>query len=327
MPEGEYGEDSGDGVIETTWLKSWKDSSGRLYAFGESATHLLVFGPDGGVLGRIGREGSGPGEFGEASSVVLRDDGIVTVLDRRAGRIQTFDWTGKLLRGVRLQGWNPTGVHTVQVDGALAVHTGNIRSPDQVGYPLHLVDLDAGTIIESFGSLTGELPLGGRIEQRTIAPGPGRTVWSVRLWTAYEIELWESNTLLRTLRRNAMWFPPVSIDEVGGHGQRPSPTVGEIAADDSLLWVLVYTADEHWAETDGFYRDPDRGFDTTVEVIDWRRGRVVASQRFDDFYAAWPEAGLTGRVVVKPDGSVRYVTYRVQLERRGRPPTSSSAAR
>ena len=320
VPDGEYGEDSGDGMIETTRAASWKDASGRLYVVGVPATHLLVFGPNGGFLGRVGREGDGPGEFRDVSSVVLIDDGVFSVLDMRTGRIQTFDWTGKLLRGVQPQNWSPRGVYTVHVDGALAVHVADIRSPAQVGYPLHLVDLDSGTILESFGSLTGELPLGGHLEQRTIAPGPGRAVWTVRHYTAYEIELWEPNTLLRTLRRDAEWFPPVSIDQVGGHDDRPSPTVGEIAADDSLLWVLVYTADDRWAEANGF-QNPDLRYDTTVEVIDWRRGRIVASQRFDDYYLAWPEPGLTGRVAVKPDGSVRYVTYRVELERvRPRPP-------
>ena len=317
VPDGEYGEDSGDGMIETSIASSWKDASGRLYVVGVPATHVLVFGPDGGFRGRVGREGDGPGEFRHVSSVVLIDDGVFSVLDMRAGRIQTFDWTGQLLRGVQPQNWSPRGVYTVPIGGSLAVHAADIRSPARAGYPLHLVDLDSGAIIESFGSLTGEFPLGGHIEARTIAPGPGGAVWMARHYTAYEIELWEPNTLLRTLRRDADWFPPVSIDQVGGHGQRPTPTVGEIAADDSLLWVLVYTADDRWAEANGF-QNRDLFYETTVEVIDWRRGRVVASQRFDHHYLTGPAPGLVGRVAVKPDGSVRYATYRVELERHGR---------
>ena len=316
VPDREYGEDSGDGMIETTRARSWRDASGRLYLVGMPSNHILVFGPDGSFLGRIGREGAGPGEFELLGSVVLIEDGIFAVTDQGLGRIQTFDWTGKLLRGVQPQGWQPTGVYTVHIEGALAVHAADIRSPAQVGYPLHLIDLDKGTVVESFGSLTGELPFGGHIEESTIAPGPGRAVWKARHYTTYEFELWEPNTLLRTLRRNAEWFPSIPISETSGHGRKPTPTVGAIAADDSLLWVVVFTADDRWAETDGF-REPDLGYDTTVEVIDWRRGRVVASQRFDEYLAGWPEPGLTGRVVVKPDGTVRYVTYRVELELHG----------
>ena len=317
VPDGEYGEDSGDGMIETTMARSWKDASGRLYLVGMSSNHILVFGPDGSFLGRVGREGAGPGEFEILGSLALIEDGIFSVTDQGLGRIQTFDWTGKLLRGVQPQGWQPIGSYTVHVGGSLAVHAADIRSPAQVGYPLHLIDLDKGTVVESFGSLTGELPLGGHVEPRTIAPGPGRAVWAARHFTAYEFELWEPNTLLRTLRRDAEWFPSISIDEVGAHGRRPTPTVGQIAADDSLLWAVVFTAGDRWAEADE-HRDPDLRYDTTVEVIDWRRGRIVASQRFNGFYGGWPEPGLTGRVVVKPDGSVRYVTYRVELERHGR---------
>lgn len=275
-----------------------------------------MFGPDGNFLGRIGREGAGPGEFEILGSIVFIDDGIFSVTDQGLGRIQTFNWTGKLLRGVQPQGWQPTGVYTVHIEGSLAVHVADIRSPAQVGYPLHLIDLDNGTVVESFGSLTGELPLGSHVEPRTIARGPGRTVWSARHFI-YEIELWEPNTLLRTLRRDAKWFPSISIDEASGHGERPTPTLGQIAANDSLLWVVAFTADDRWAEAN-MYQEPDLVWETTVEVIDWRRGRVVASQRFDEYYLVGPEPGLVGRVVVKPDGSVRYVTYRVELEHQGR---------
>ena len=34
VPDGEYGEDSGDGMIETSLARSWKDASGRLYLVG-----------------------------------------------------------------------------------------------------------------------------------------------------------------------------------------------------------------------------------------------------------------------------------------------------
>ena len=64
VPDGEYGEDSGDGMIETSIASSWKDASGRLYVVGVPATHVLVFGPDGGFRGRVGREGDGPESSG-----------------------------------------------------------------------------------------------------------------------------------------------------------------------------------------------------------------------------------------------------------------------
>lgn len=119
---------------------------------------------------------------------------------------------------------------------------------------------------------TGEYELRTRLESRTIAPGPGRSVWMAPVRGSYEIELWESNTLVRVLRRDVEWFPP---DQMGGHGweEKPGPVVAYVASDDSLLWVYASTPDERWAEAEAT-RDRDRFADTRIEVIDWRRGRT-----------------------------------------------------
>ena len=214
----------------------------------------------------------------------------------------------------------PLGIETVPLEGSLVLHGADIQTPAQVGYPIHVVDLESGKIQESFGSLTGEYELGTRLGPRTIARGPDRFVWMAPVWGSYRIELWESNTPVRILRRDVAWFPP---DQMGGHGweDRPVPRVKEIASDDSLLWVFATTADERWAEA-GATRDWDLFRDTRIEVIDWRRGRVLASERFDEYYDAWVEPGLIGRLAISLTGSVRYVTYRVQLEE-GSPPSGS----
>ena len=279
-----------------------------------------MFGTDGGLLSRVGRLGSGPGEFGDIGSIVVTEDGVFSVLDRGRGTIMTFDWTGELLREVRTENWLPLGIETLPLEGSLVLHGAEIQTPAQVGYPIHVVDLESGTIRESFGSRTGEYELGTRLISRTIARGPGSSVWMAPRYGSYQIELWESNTLVRVLRRDVEWFP---FDQMEGHGweDKPDPMVKEIASDDSLLWVFASTADERWAEA-GATRDWDLFVDTRIEVIDWRRGRVLASERFDEYYDGWVEPGLIGRLAISPTGSVRYVTYRVQLEE-GSPPSGS----
>ena len=321
VPEREYGADSGEGMIEAEMAIGRLDASGRAYVIaGWSTPHVWVFGADGSLLSRIGRLGSGPGEFGDIGSIVVTEDGVFSVLDRGRGTIMTFDWTGELLREVRTENWLPLGIETVPLEGSLVLHGADIQTPAQVGYPIHVVDLESGKIQESFGSLTGEYELGTRLGPRTIARGPDRFVWMAPVWGSYRIELWESNTPVRILRRDVAWFPP---DQMGGHGweDRPVPRVKEIASDDSLLWVFATTADERWAEA-GATRDWDLFRDTRIEVIDWRRGRVLASERFDEYYDAWVEPGLIGRLAISLTGSVRYVTYRVQLEE-GSPPSGS----
>jgi len=321
VPEREYGADSGEGMIEAEMAIGRLDASGRAYVMAGSATpHVWVFGTDGGLLSRVGRLGSGPGEFGDIGSIVVTEDGVFSVLDRGRGTIMTFDWTGELLREVRTENWLPLGIQTLPLEGSLVLHGADIQTPAQVGYPIHVVDIESSAIRESFGSRTGEYELGTRLRDLTIARGPGRSVWMAPRYGSYQIELWESNTLVRVLRRDVEWFPP---DELVGHGweDRPVPMVREIASDDSLLWVFATTADERWAEA-GATRDWDLFVDTRIEVIDWQRGRVLASERFDEDYDGWVEPGLIGNLVVTPTGSVRYVTYRVQLEE-GSPPSGS----
>ena len=175
VPEREYGADSGEGMIEAEMAIGRLDASGRAYVIaGWSTPHVWVFGADGSLLSRIGRLGSGPGEFGDIGSIVVTEDGVFSVLDRGRGTIMTFDWTGELLREVRTENWLPLGIETVPLEGSLVLHGADIQTPAQVGYPIHVVDLESGKIQESFGSLTGEYELGIRLGPRTIARGPDR---------------------------------------------------------------------------------------------------------------------------------------------------------
>ena len=77
-----------------------------------------------------------------------------------------------------------------------------------------------------------------------------------------------------------------------------------MTADDSLIWVVIDTPDKRRREA-AATRDINLFVDTRVEVIDWRRGRMIASDRFDERLFAWVEPGLAGRLAVKSDGSVR----------------------
>ena len=158
VPEREYGDDSGPGMIEAAGARAWLDESGRLYLLG-AVTHVQVYGPDGAFLRRISRRGSGPGELENGHSLVVTGDGVFSILDRSQGKILTFDWNGELLHEIRPHGWFPFGSGTVHVGGPLAVHHADIQTPDRVGYPLHLVNLETGEAVGSFGSLTGEYDL------------------------------------------------------------------------------------------------------------------------------------------------------------------------
>ncbi len=303
--EREYGEDVGPGMLEDSGARGWLDKSGRMYILGNLGTSVQVFGPDGAFLMRAGRRGSGPGELEDGGSLVITEDGVFSVLDRTRQVILTFDTTGALRSESRIRGWAARGLETVHAGGVLAVHHADIRTPALVGYPLHLVNLESGEVVESFGSMTGEYDSRSGLHH-TIAGGPGRSVWMAERY-AYRIELWEPGRLLRSLRRDTKWFPEVPVAELSrGWEEKPSTMINSIAAGDSLLWLTILTADERWRE------GREHRYDTTLEVIDFRRGRLVGSERLGDIHRL-VEAGLLGRLVVTPERAVRYRTTRVLL--------------
>ena len=318
VPVAEFGEAAGEGMIEGGGEIAL-DPSGRLYIGG--GDHVLVFDPDGTFLQRIGRRGEGPGELMNIRAFSVVDDGTFVILDSGRGVILRFDWTGQLLDEVRPQGWTPigTGVGLVSMGGARAVYQAAFLGGDRAGYPLHLINLESGELEASFGSETGEFDINRERALEVVpARGPDESIWMARE-RAYWIELWEpDNRLMLSMRRDVAWFPDALVDQEGGHGgpgTEPESVLFSIAADDSLLWVMIHRADERWAEAEA--DDFQMQFDTFIEVIDWKRGRVIASQRFDQILSPLIEPGLVGEMVITPEASVQFRTLRIELEAAG----------
>jgi hypothetical protein len=314
--EAEYGDDTGPGMIDLTgFVMAYRDASKRTYIIGKPIDNVLVFDSSGLFLRRIGRTGSGPGEFEDGASLVVTGDGEFSVLDRDRSVVLNFEYTGRLRGETRpVGGWYPYGVDTYHWEGPWVVHVATLNTPDRAGYPLHLVNVETGEIGRSFGSTTGELELGGApVPQVAIASD--RRVWMVRRpGHRYEIGLWDGNERQLLLRRDAPWFPDRPDDAPRPHGleDMPTPAISELVAGDSLLWVRGSVADERWREAS--YRDRDGRFDHVLEVIDPRSNRVVGSQRFDRAFSHFIEPGLIGRVDITGNGSVRFRAFRVVLE-------------
>ena len=159
----------------------------------------------------------------------------------------------------------------------------------------------------------------------SLLPGaPAESIWMGRKH-AYWIELWEpANRLTLSIRRDLRWFPAATTDVIGrGHGPdvEPEPMLVALAADDSLLWVLIHTADTRWR--DASVHDDQVRYDSYVEVIDWKRAQVIGSQRFDEVYYPWAEPGVAGQSFITPEGSVLYRVVRFMREAPPSPPTYS----
>ncbi|MGD2047004.1 MAG: hypothetical protein PVJ80_10470 [Gemmatimonadota bacterium] len=72
------------------------DEAGRVYVLDALDMQIRVYGPDGSLLGRLGRRGDGPGEFARPPIVGVLGD-TVWAVDFAGGRITRFRRTGELL--------------------------------------------------------------------------------------------------------------------------------------------------------------------------------------------------------------------------------------
>ena len=255
------------------------------------------------VVAEVGHD-AGPGMVDGLSNAVMDSSGRVYVVGRE----------GRLLHEVRMSELMQ-GAYLIPWGGTLAVHETNIRTPERIGYPLHLVDLATGEIEASFGSLTGEYDWEReRVHDVVPVRGPVGTVWMARNH-AYWIELWSpDNQLHLSMRRDLEWFPD-ALDDLDGHPlptDPPEPRLVGLSADDSLMWVMIFRASDNWEEVDP--RDFLERYDTHVEVIDWRRGQVIASRRFNEpFLGLTGPGGLSGKIVTTEGASVRNRVVRIKL--------------
>jgi hypothetical protein len=77
----------------------------RIYVLDEAAPRILVFDFDGAFVGRLGREGEGPGEYVDPAGLAVDSRGTVHVIDPGRGSIHTWSADGDYLDSREL----PTG--------------------------------------------------------------------------------------------------------------------------------------------------------------------------------------------------------------------------
>ncbi|MXX34712.1 MAG: hypothetical protein F4107_04150 [Gemmatimonadetes bacterium] len=80
------------------------DGAGNLYVFDDQAQRILVVGPGGSLIRRLGGLGDGPGEFREAVEMAVMPDGRVIVADFRRRGFHLFHGDGEFNRMVPMSG-------------------------------------------------------------------------------------------------------------------------------------------------------------------------------------------------------------------------------
>jgi len=188
-------------------------------------------------------------------------------------------------------------------------------SAKPVGYPLHVIGPD-GRISRSFGSETGvfrsDVP--GSVA-RSIARSVSSSMWSAHQ-SSYMIDLIDIDTGLITKRieRVASWFPPGEKPRTAPRPamSAPMPQIGAIqVAADRLREVFLNVPDSRWRSAVTLavgakhptVIDADRITDAILEVIDVRRGTLVASMRVDRTPATFVAPGLMRRADTSATGA------------------------
>jgi hypothetical protein len=154
-----------------------------------------------------------------------------------------------------------------------------------------------------------------------------------RIWSArtreYVLELFGlDGTKQAELVRRAAWFHPDAglLKGSRGAGPRPpSPLIQSIWQDaNGLLWVLVLLADRNWRDGLRYETNEDGGggyaianaeryYDSILDVIDPRTGRLVTSRRFDAMLSVLTDDGLAIGVRADEDGVEHVDVWQVSL--------------
>jgi hypothetical protein len=275
--EATLGDAEGDGMIPGHPDMLVRDSRGRIYvALPERPP--LIFGPDGRYLGRVGRPGTGPGEFPQGSYYAFIGAGD-TVYFHAGNRFLIFTKDGAFVRAVPFP--NVDGNYTLLKDGRWLVQIdhiadGKVKRELGVAGP----DLKAQTTVP--------LPEGKFLSSKT---GLGRKtgVWTRLRTSNYTVELWgPDGKIIRSLERQAPWWVQRSDNE----NDPPGSGIAVVHDDaDGRVWVFGTVPARDWKNrpTPPKRRSPNDPMytwrflyemrsETMVEVID-PKGRLLVSQR------------------------------------------------
>lgn len=286
-----------------------RDGRGRYYttnASGFPAT-INLWNEEGQYVSTFGRPGDGPGEFTARGDLNIHVD----VHDRVHVRDGAPNWSvfspdqEFLWRtSAALMGGN-RGATAVLDDGT--VLTSQYLPSHQAHY-FRVVD-STGVVQRAIAPIDPQLVSMPYIE-RPIAYASGATFWAGPPTVdgygpdGYLLQEWTvSGELVRSIRRNAPWFPvswprPARQSE-GGSMPRPPTQVAALHVDDTgLLLVFIPGPSEQWRSMT--YREfsqleeEERNamFQVVVDVIDTRAGVLLASQRYSGAEARETLEGL-----------------------------------
>ncbi len=275
---------------------------GRLYLVAARGDAPQAFDANGHFIRSLGRKGSGPGEFVASDAFAAGPGDSIAVYDGGTRRIQLFDSNLRFGRSLSLPQGIVNGGVLWLADREMFAVSGPRASPEDISYTIHFYGRDGvhrRSIAES--SIPMVPPSNGSELYRLLQPLPNGDVLSVSFEGAYTIEIWNIDTgkLRQRWVRDSPWF------EVKA-GPFKSRIVSAQVDSTGLLWTLISNPSPDWEKgvssrvigsglhTETLYKITNRDLiaDAVIEVIDVRRGELVARARFDKLYPALLQHGL-----------------------------------
>lgn len=260
------------------------DSRGRIYfSAAEFPGSIKVFDPDGRLISEIGRSGEGPGEFISSTLTYVKRGDSLYAFDMGTRRLTVFSPQYDVVRTGAVQVIPVDGFFDEQ--GYMTVSSIG-RSPASFGYPLHRLSGD-GELLHSFGGDYSGISRRNRsLLGRSISPRETGGLWAAHKLN-YDIEEYDrSGNHVRTVRRRPSWFPDTAVEPLLPSSPSDPPPFAQIYGvqedDAGMLWVLVWLPASDWRDALAEENPPPTAFwDTVIEVIDPRSGRVITRRRID----------------------------------------------
>lgn len=248
---------------------------------------LAVFGTDGSFSKTIGEPGEGPQELRQIRHILwLGPDTLLVTQGSRFSIVSVSE--SSVLASTLLD---------VQVRDIARLSNGLPIVqywPIEGGEPrarFHLVDPWNGEVVKGMAAARPPEPRYAYASVQQLGADPNGGVWAAS-YNEYLLEHWDvdSDRLVRSLRRRVDWFPGWSGELLPPSDDWRRPRIIHVQPDeDGFVWVFAAVPDPDfvWRGLPHEARATDVGpweiFDTRVEVIDPRTGRVVGTYRFEGY--------------------------------------------
>jgi hypothetical protein len=259
---------------------------------------LAYYDGSGKYMGRIGRQGKGPGEMMSVAAVLPARADSTYVLDGGLQTVHVLSPDRKYVRRFDAR-VDAIGVASL-TDGRL------VLGPGSMANLFSLVDT-AGKTVRIFGRPKGAIPETPNLAWVKVARSSDGAIWSVHSGQ-YLIAKWDTSgrELLR-IRPGMPWFPveKTELDEFG----RLRPMVVGIQEDSlGLLWIATMVKDKdidknypgkEWLKANNKPDGQAELYDFIIDVIDPVAGQLLATHRMSFFpfsfvgpqqYVQWEES-------------------------------------